>query len=152
MKEFTRDIIRQHYSKEQDHGIDLLKQFQYLIYGLDSEENDMYMIAKIIKEEEVRERLFQYFANATLVFPDFERKEYLDIMAIVYYLRSQKKMGWADIRKALNIDKEDERFSTTNMSKEYTRIDEGINEYIRKGLELLNKEKSLESFLKEITA
>lgn len=150
MKESTKEILQHYYNKEQEKGSRILQQLQFMVYGLDSDVNDMFMIAKIVTNEEERNKLFQYYADSTLTFPGWDRKAYLDIMSLVYFLRIERKMAWSEIRKTLNLDKDDERYSTPSLSKECLRIEEGIHKYVKEGLSRLSKDTEIAKALSEV--
>lgn len=139
----TKEILQYYYTKEQEKGSQILSQLQFMIYGLDSDTSDMFMISKIVTNKEERDKLFQYFADASLNFPSWDRKAYLDIISLVYFLRTERKMSWSGIRKTLKIDKDDEMFSTPTLNKECLRIEAGIHKYVQDGLARLNKESDI---------
>lgn len=146
-EQYLKNYIKDYLESDDEINGKLLKQLRFQIYALDEGQSDIYMLSKILPEKYVVE-LIKYYGEDCLRLPDQEKFYYLNMIAIIYFLRKEKKMEWSKIRKDLKLSKDDSRWATNNLSKEVQRIDEGLDLRTKQSLSRLG-EKSLEKILQE---
>ena len=132
------ETVAQYFEQAEQKDTEILKQLQLYIYGMDSSDSDLYMLAKILPEEYL-DKLVDYFDGGTLTFPSKENMRVLKMVAIVYFLKKIKGLPWKKIRELLNIE-EDSNINTSTFSRRIDKIDDHLKQTFKVLLDRMSQE------------
>ena len=132
------ETVAQYFEQAEQKDTEILKQLQLYIYGMDSGDSDLYMLAKLLPEEYV-DKLVDYFDGGTLTFPSKENMRVLKMVAIVYFLKKIKGLPWKKIRELLNIE-EDSNINTSTFSRRIDKIDDYLKQTFKVLLDRMSQE------------
>lgn len=83
-----------------------LNALSLLIFSFDSEKNDLFILAKLLKPSEIA-KLVYYYNGASLRIPTIEEYKRSKILASCYYLREIKGWDWITIKEYLSLTDEE---------------------------------------------
>jgi hypothetical protein len=89
-----------------------LEALSLLIFSFDYEENDLFILAKLLNPEDIA-KIVYYFNGASLKVPSIEEYKRSKLLACCYYLREIKGWDWPKIKRYLSLLEEDLDDSTT---------------------------------------
>jgi hypothetical protein len=95
-----------YFKSQNDSDEKIFYQLMLYIFGLESKQHDLFLIAKIIPLEHAVS-LVNYFAGDTIKMPSKEQAHDNVVLAIAYYLKCIKGMNWTEIKELLNLPEKD---------------------------------------------
>jgi len=93
------------YFKEVEEGEGTEKIFNQLalyLYSLDSHENDLYILAKILPEKELQ-KVITYFDGRHIKIPTQEKYQECLVLSLCFYLKEVKGWSWPEIKQFLDL-------------------------------------------------
>lgn len=123
-----------------------LNALSLLIFSFDSDKNDLFILAKLLKPEDVA-KLVYYYNGASLKIPTIEDFKRAKILASCYYLREIKGWSWPDIKEYLGLTEEEELedSSTKSIGKQLAKVKKDLRPDF---LDVLLNDYSLDKILK----
>jgi len=85
----------------------MLNEITYYIYSLDSKKNDLYLIFKILGEENAL-NFISYFSGDTIKVPSKKEVKEAKLLAVTFYLRVVQEYTWSEIRDLFNFEFKEE--------------------------------------------
>lgn len=123
-----------------------LNALSLLIFSFDSDKNDLFILAKLLKPEDIA-KLVYYYNGASLKIPTIEDFKRAKILASCYYLREIKGWSWPDIKEYLGLTEEEELedSSTKSIGKQLAKVKKDLRPDF---LDVLVNDYSLDKILK----
>lgn len=98
--------LEEYFNKSKDSDEKIFYQLMLYIFGLDSKQHDLYLLAKILPIDQVI-KIVNYFSGDTLKFPTKDELYFLYLTSICYYLKCIKGMNWSEIKEFINLPEKD---------------------------------------------
>jgi hypothetical protein len=134
---YIKERLKEHFETEDKNHQKLIDQLRLQIFSMETGQHDAYVLAKKLPREYMID-LFAYFDEDCIRTPGIEHWIYLETLSMIYYLRTNKGMAWAEIRKKLKLSNDDPLYKTPAMSKKVEEIDNYIQMRLRKALPSLD--------------
>ena len=118
------------------------------IYSLQSNQNDLYLLAKILPESSISE-LVSYYDGDYLRIPSKDDYKVARLVALSFFLKEIEKWSWPNIKDFLSLAEEDaDQFNTVSLGIKIKQVKDKMNKDL---LNLLNKvnDSNLESKIQE---
>lgn len=141
------DKIQTYLKVEKESTEKIFHQLALIIYQQQTSENDLYVLAKILKEEDLIS-LISYYDGDTLKIPT--KKEYREslFLVIVFFLKEIQGKSWNEIRDILDLSEKSGNLSTISLGKKLSLIKDEMRGQLEKFLKGVDS-KSLESLIEK---
>lgn len=138
-KNILKDLLSSGYSSEE-----LLNLVISITYASESANNDLYILSKYLKEEDVKNLIFN-LSGKKLQLPTIEDYYKSTVISLCFYLLEVKSMTWEEVKEIVRKNNEilyDKYFNTIDIGKKISKIKKYIN---NKLFEILTKNKKEEN-------
>jgi hypothetical protein len=98
--------LEEYFEVSKDSDEKIFYQLMLYIFGLDSKQHDLYLLAKILPIENTIS-LVNYFSGDNLKLPSKDQMYDAYLTAICFYFKKIKGMNWTEIKEFLNLPEKD---------------------------------------------
>jgi len=149
MDSLIKQKIEKYLKLEKETSEQILQALTLYIYEVDSQKNDLHILAKLLKEEDII-KLVSYFNGDILKIPLKDDYRRCKLLAASFFLKVIKGWEWHQIRKYLNIeDIDDTEFSSISLGKKINNIKDDMTLEFLKSLKNIDIE-ILQKFKKDL--
>jgi hypothetical protein len=134
-KELIKNLLNSGYSSEE-----LLNLIISITYASESANNDLYILSKYLKDEDIKNLIFN-LSGKKIQLPTIEDYYKSTMVSLCFYLLEIKNMSWDEIKEVLKSNNSvlyEKYFSTIDIGKKVSKIKKFVN---NKLFELLTNNK-----------
>jgi hypothetical protein len=102
MQRFLKETLESYFSQEDILNHQIFNELSLYIYSLDHKTNDLFMLARLMKEEDLQ-KLISYYDGDCLRLPSREAYKTSVLTALCFWLKVFKGYTWQDIKDYLDI-------------------------------------------------
>jgi len=128
--DILRKRLEEYFEKDKYTSKKIFEILSLFIYQLEAGETDLYMLAKLIPEENLR-KLINYYDGDKIYMPTVEKYKECKLLAFTFYMREIKRKPWSEIKGILNLPENFEsEISSISLGKKHPEIKKKLNEEI----------------------
>lgn len=146
MQDIIKDKVKEFLKIEETTADEIFEQLTLFIYSLESKKHDLYILAKLLKPEELS-KVISYFDGDTLKLPSKEEHRNLLLLSVCYYLKSVKGWDWTKIKEFLDLPENNQNLlSSISIGGRINKLNEQMSKEL---LKILNTTeiKGMEEFV-----
>lgn len=102
MHDSLQQIAKEYLKQEEELGNKIYHQLALYIYSLESPNSDLYMLAKLLKEDDLI-RLISYYDGDVIRLPKKDNYKDCALTALCFYLKEIKGWSWEKIHTYLDL-------------------------------------------------
>lgn len=131
-------ILEKHF-KESDtpDSEKVFNQLSFYIYSMDADQNDLYILAKILSPEDLQ-KLITYYDGKHIKIPTNEKYEECLLVSLCFYLKEIKGWDWPEIKKFMGLpEKHKKHISTISLGGKINKIKDKLNNDLKTLFDIL---------------
>ncbi len=149
MENIVKEKLKKYLKVEEETASSLFEQLALFIYSLESGKHDLYILAKLLPEQEIS-KLVAYFDGDTIKLPTKKEHRSLLLLGVCYYLKEIKRLSWDEIKTFLDLpENNQDLISSISLGGKINKLNEKIS---KEWVELLKgiKVTGMDTFVKGI--
>ena len=151
MNKGIEQILKKHFEgNTTDDSEKVFNQLAFYIYSLDSNQHDLYILAKILSSEDLQ-KLISYYDGKHIKIPTNEKYEECLLVSLCFYLKEIKGWDWVEIKKFMDLpEKHKKHISTISLGGKINKIKKRLNSDLKTLINTLSIEEFHHLFTQKI--
>lgn len=122
MEAILRQTLDKYFRQEQQSTEQTFNQLAMYVYSLDSDNNDLAILAKILDEENLK-KLIEYYDGKHIKPPTKKKFQECLLVSLCFYLKEIKGWNWSEIKNFMDLpDKYKDEISTISLGGKINKI------------------------------
>jgi hypothetical protein len=149
MQQFLKNILDSYLQQDDVLNEQVFNELILYIYALESKDNDLYMLSRLLPEEYLQ-KLISYYDGDILKLPSREEYKTCVLTALCFWLKTFKGYSWFEIKEYLKIpDNNKELLSSISIGGKINKIKENMGSDLLSNLDKI-EEKEFVNFYNKV--
>lgn len=146
MQNTIKEKLKNYLVVEEETASKIFEQLAFYIYSLESGKHDLYILAKLLPEEDIN-KMVAYFDGDTIKLPSKEQHKTLLLLSVCFYLKVLKGYSWERIKEFLDLPENNQNMlSSISIGGKINKLQSQISDEFLKMLQT-TKIKDMDAFL-----
>jgi hypothetical protein len=149
MQQFLKNILDSYLQQDDILNEQVFNELILYIYALESKDNDLYMLSRLLPEEYLQ-KLISYYDGDILKLPSREEYKTCVLTALCFWLKTFKGYSWFEIKEYLKIpDNNKDLLSSISIGGKINKIKENMGSDLLNNLDKI-EEKEFVNFYNKV--
>jgi hypothetical protein len=149
MQQFLKNILDSYLQQDDILNEQVFNELILYIYALESKDNDLYMLSRLLPEEYLQ-KLISYYDGDILKLPSREEYKTCVLTALCFWLKTFKGYSWFEIKEYLKIpDNNKDLLSSISIGGKINKIKENMGSDLLSNLDKI-EEKEFVNFYNKV--
>lgn len=149
MQQFLKNILDSYLQQDDVLNEQVFNELILYIYALESKDNDLYMLSRLLPEEYLQ-KLISYYDGDILKLPSREEYKTCVLTALCFWLKTFKGYSWFEIKEYLKIpDNNKDLLSSISIGGKINKIKENMGSDLLNNLDKI-EEKEFVNFYNKV--
>jgi hypothetical protein len=149
MQQFLKNILDSYLQQDDVLNEQVFNELILYIYALESKDNDLYMLSRLLPEEYLQ-KLISYYDGDILKLPSREEYKTCVLTALCFWLKTFKGYSWFEIKEYLKIpDNNKDLLSSISIGGKINKIKENMGSDLLSNLDKI-EEKEFVNFYNKV--
>jgi len=146
MSRLIKQALDDYFQKDDVLTEQIFNQLTLYIYSLNSDQHDLYLLAKLLDTENLQ-KLIGYYDGDILKLPTREEYKTSILTALCFWLKTFKGYSWSEIKEYLNIPENNKDIlSSISIGGKINRVKESLGKDLLEALEQTDEKQFVEFY------
>lgn len=123
--------IDEYFEEEEKNTKKIFEKLSLYIYQIEIPDSDLHILANIVSPKDLS-KIISYFDGDSLKLPSKEEHQTCLFLAVCFYLKEVKGLSWEEIKKFIDLPKQNEDLLNTIMlGRKINKIKSQMNNYFK---------------------